>query len=306
MNHMQRSLPVSVAILLAACGVAATTSNDAAESATQKSGKAKQRARVGFESFDRGGMAGCFDPNLSGHARAAAERIGGVPCAEAPATTAAGSDSWIGEYEGPAVEGMTAGVSIRRGVAPNRYQVRVEVGGPGCGGQVEGMGIAANNRMTVIVPVSEGSGQCRVQLDRNGSTLSMDESDDCLGMHGAQCRFEARVTRQGPARAAVMPTRPMPVSGNAWIVGAWIARGGPCGEGVTYSANGTYITDIQTGRWQLNGNTLIETALTNDEEGGVVRNPQPGRSQILSVAANRNAFVVRYPDGEVYDMVRCR
>jgi hypothetical protein len=309
MNHMQRSLPVSVAILLAACGVAATTSNDAAESATQSSGKAKQRQRVGFESFDRGGMAGCFDPNLSGYARQAAERIGGVPCAEAPATSATGSDPWIGEYEGPAAEGMTGHVSIAAGTAPNRYRLGIDVTGPGCSGSINGTGIATNNRMSLTERAPGQAEQCRISLVRNGSTIVVGEIEGCLYFHGAQCSFDARVTRQSSASAR--PTaRPAPSAARPWIVGAWVSRGVSCGgEGVLYGADGTYTNGAQSGRWQLSGNTLTETALQAIEMGESetpIRNPRPIRSQILSVAPNRNAFTMRTADGQVWQMVRCR
>lgn len=101
-------------------------------------------------------------------------------------------------------------------------------------------------------------------------------------------------------------TTAAPTRGSSWIVGGWIERDSSCSEGgITYRADGTYITDIQFGRWQLNGTALIETPLRNDEEGGEVENPQPQRSQILSVAANHNAFTVRYPDGRVWNMKRC-
>lgn len=72
---------LGLAAALMACG-AAPVINDAAESATQRTRpKARpQRPEIGPPRFDQGGMAGCFDPNLSGYARAAAERIGGVPC----------------------------------------------------------------------------------------------------------------------------------------------------------------------------------------------------------------------------------
>lgn len=189
---MRHGTLIGLAAALAACGVATTVPNDSAD-AQQRRGRPqpKQPANsVRVPNFDYpGGMAGCFDPNLSGYPRAAAERAGGVPCATPRRTT-------------------------------------------------------TNN------PASRGT---------------------------------------------------------TWIVGWWIEREEFCGEGgVTYRADGTYTTDIQTGRWRLSGNTLIETPLTNEEEGGRIRNPQPERSQILSVAANRNAFTVRYPDGRVWNMKRCR
>jgi hypothetical protein len=192
---MRNGISIGLAAMLMACGVAAT-SNGAAESATQK---ARPRARPQpqpqrplVERFDEGGMAGCFDPNLSGFARAAAERIGGVPCDDAPA---------------------------------------------------------------------------------------------------------GRATRSAtPSRQA------------AWIVGRWIARGSSCQSdgGIAYYDDGSFNAEGNLGRWQLNGNSLIETALSDGETGEDIQNPQPDRSHITSIAANRNAFTVRYADGRVFNMVRCR
>ena len=86
---MQEGVLVPVAALLAACGVIATTSNDAAVSATQnRQGKAEPRRSVGFQNYEEGGMAGCFDPSLAGYPRRAAERAGGVPCEQSPAQPA--------------------------------------------------------------------------------------------------------------------------------------------------------------------------------------------------------------------------
>jgi hypothetical protein len=108
------------------------------------------------------------------------------------------------------------------------------------------------------------------------------------------------------------PPREVSARGATWIVGWWIEREEFCGEGgMTYRADGTFTHDSGSGRWRLNGNTLIETQLRtsdgNMEEASnePVENPQPVRSQILSVAASRNAFTVRYPDGRVWNMKRC-
>jgi hypothetical protein len=185
---MKKGLSLGLSALLMACGVAAT--NDTAESATQRARpKARpQRPVLDDMRFDQGGMAGCFDPNLSGYARRAAEEIGGVPCE----------------------------------------------------------------------------------------------------------------TPRRPAPAATS-------RGASWLVGRWISRGGSCDsdEGIAYSANGTFVTDIQSGRWRLIGDTLSETGL-RDEQGDPIRSPRYDISRILSVAANRNSFSVRYPDGQVWHMVRCR
>jgi hypothetical protein len=89
---MKKTFSVSLAAMLMACGIGANSSGDAADAAAQRS-RPKARPRqpvVDDMRFDRGGMAGCFDPNLSGYARRAAEEIGGVPCDEQPNRRAAG------------------------------------------------------------------------------------------------------------------------------------------------------------------------------------------------------------------------
>lgn len=78
---------IAVAATLAACGGVAWPLTNAADSAPQKSAKPKQS--VGVPRYDKGGAAGCFNPNLRGYARAVAESIGGVPCARSTAPSGA-------------------------------------------------------------------------------------------------------------------------------------------------------------------------------------------------------------------------
>ena len=312
MNHMQRSIPVSFAILLAACGVAATTSNDAAESATQKSrGKAKQQPRIGFESFDRGGMAGCFDPRLSGYARAAAERIGGVPCETGAAGNNAGGDPWVGEYEGPADEGMRGTVSIARGSAANRYRVEVGVAGPGCGGGVDGTGTVANNRMSLSVRVPDEPEQCQIFLDRNGSSLNVTEAGGCLYFHGAQCRFDARVSRTRSAGAAPNNARASAPSRPAapWIVGAWATSLHDCRgmNGVTLLGDGNYIGADESGRWSLAGTTLtlVITHVPTEDPDADEQLRQPRRASVSVAPLANGRMSWRVGNRPAIAMMRC-
>lgn len=78
---MQKSIPIGIALILAACGAAVTTDNTA--EARQKNTRRNTPQRdVGFPNFDdNAGMAGCFDPNLTGYQRRAAIAAGGRPCA---------------------------------------------------------------------------------------------------------------------------------------------------------------------------------------------------------------------------------
>jgi hypothetical protein len=299
---MKKRVPIAIAAVLTACGAVATTSNDSAESAPQKRTKAKPQPRVGVESFDRGGMAGCFDPKLSGYARAAAERIGGVPCKTATSADQSGVDPWAGQYTG------TAEMKIAR-AGPGRYSVYIDAGGPGCGGEIEGPATASGDRLTLAVKSPQpGYQQCRIMFDRAGSTLQASTSGDCYLFTGGDCSFDGPYRRSQPASATARA--PSAQSSRSWLVGAWVSQGFACGgEGLIYEADGTYGTDAQSGRWQLTGNVLTETALQTVEMGEgetPIRNPRPVRSQILSVAPNRNAYTVRTTNGEVWHMVRCR
>ena len=263
-----RAFPVAVAAALAACGAVATTSNDSAESAPQKSATAKPQPPASSPPR-QGGMTG---------------------------------DPWSGQYRGPGEMKITP-------AEPGRYSVYIDSAGPGCGGEIEGPATASSNRLTLSVkPPQPGYQECRIDFDRRGTTLQASTSGDCYLFHGAQCgafggEYRRTQPASAPAPSVARPSRP-------WIVGAWVSRGFACGgDGVIYEADGTYSTDIQSGRWQLTGNTLTETALQTSELGEdetPVANPRPVRSQILSIAPNRNAFTMRTEDGETWHMVRCR
>lgn len=306
---MQKRVPIAIAAVLTACGAVATTSNDTAESAPQKTAKAKQPS-AGFPRYEQGGMAGCFNPNLSGQARVAAERIGGVPCNQSSASDAngAGGDPWVGSYTGD-FDGGGGEVAISR-ASGGRYNVEASVGGPGCSGSISGVGTASGNRLSFSDKMTvgeQGSAICTMTLAREGNRLSVSGAGECHFWSGMSCGMNGTVTRQGRNESSsVSPPAPTRAA-RPWIVGAWVSRGFACGgDGVNYEADGTFASDIQSGRWQLTGSTLIETTLHNEEAGGAVRNPRPVRSQILSVAPNRNAFTMRTADGEVWQMVRCR
>ncbi len=81
---MQKSIPIGFALILTACGSTVATIGNTAEAATQKQRRSAPRPQrdVGFRDFDdNAGMAGCFDPRLSGYPRRAAIAAGGHPCA---------------------------------------------------------------------------------------------------------------------------------------------------------------------------------------------------------------------------------
>ena len=189
---MKKRIPLAIAAVLTACGAVATTSNDSAESAPQKSAKAKHQPRVGFERFDKGGMAGCFDPKLSGYARAAAERIGGVPCKqEARSTPAAakGADPFAGRWSADFDGGGGNVTIIRRSPTESSYWIEMDVANEqGCAGELSGEGTARSNRLTLRVPVPDDSNQCVVDFTRQGGRLSI-KADYCHHFSGMSCGF---------------------------------------------------------------------------------------------------------------------
>ena len=308
-----------IAAALTACGAAATSSNDVAESMDQRGSRsAKQKParpdpNAGLDNaramagWDEGGMPGCFDPSLSGRQRAVAERLGGVPCESgASGTAASGSDTWPGTYAAR-VEGGTATMSIGAGGGAGRYRVGFEVVTPsGCSGTVDGMAVASGNRLSLIVPVPDSASQCRVDISRSGGRLAAQESG-CFYFHCAQCTFTGSYARQGAAATAARA----PAQGASWIVGSWVNRGDSCqgDTGLIFERDGSYTAGgSENGRWTLAGNRLSFTALETfvmGEEGTTrIRNPRPVFHQILS--RGTNAYASRGPDGTVWNMVRCR
>lgn len=317
---MRRGLPI-IAAVLAACGAAVTTADNAADASadvSQGSRRGKQtkqtrppaedpairQAREMEAAIEGGGMPGCFPPSLRGRQRAVAERLGGVPCGDGPSTTpssAAGGDPWIGRYS-------DGEMIITRGNGPNRYAIHIETADAGCGGQITGTGTATRNRMTMIVPVQRGYRACRLDMDRQGSTLRVSQSGDCYLFYGGQCSFDGSYVRERSA-SAVPATRRMSVPQSrpaaqsaSWIVGSWLLSGSDCAGpiGITYYPDGAYSTHMDSGRWQLTGNTLTHTTLETYTAGDAgsrrrVANPQPSRSQILSRTAR--SFVHRSPNG---------
>lgn len=321
---MQKTVLIPLGIVLTACGVAATTANNSAADAADanqgaRRGGAQQRELDAYlkeaadmeSAVENGGMPGCFDPSLSGRQRAVAERLGGVPCSETSqgaAALASGGDSWSGHYTGSG-EHTGGDLNIRR-ADTTRYHVAFEIGAPGCGGEIDGIGHATANRMTISVSVPDSDQQCRIMLDRQGSTLHVNEGGACSYFHGAQCSFNGSYARQRSASAApasrtvsVPPARAAAQSAS-WIVGSWVIAGGDCGGdiGITYFPDGAFATHMDSGRWQLVGTTLTHTTLETYTAGDNssrrrVANPRPSRSQILSRTAA--SFVHRSANGAV-------
>lgn len=307
---MKKRIPIVMAAILTACGAAATSSDNSADAAGGKKSAGRERDQqaeldayikeaVEMESaVQNGGIPGCY---------------GGEPCGEGSSSTGSGGDDWSGHYKGG---GKFAGgdLNIKRADGA-RYSVAFEIGGQGCGGGVDGTGTANGNRMTMSVPVQSGYQQCRIVLDRQGSTLRASESGDCYLFYGGQCSFDGTYTRERSASAAPAtktvsaPSARAATQRASWLVGAWTIRGEPCGGfGTSFDADGTFTADSEKGTWTLAGNVLTVVTRANfvlGEEGETpVRNPRPVRSTVLSSAAR--AFSFRDGAGRVWNMVRCQ
>jgi hypothetical protein len=218
MHVMKKRVPIVMAAVLTACGAAATSSDNSADAAGEKKSASRERDQqakldayikesVEMESaVQNGGIPGCY----------------GGSCADESGSTVPGGD-WSGHYKGRGA--FTVGdLTIARAGGGNRYSVALEIGAPGCGGEVKGTGSASANRMTMTVPVSDGGEQCRFVLDRQGSTLSVSEGDGCANFHGAQCSFDGSYARDRSASAfpasgkAGAPPARSPVQSASWIV----------------------------------------------------------------------------------------
>lgn len=321
---MKMTTPIAIAAILTACGAAATSADNSADASqsARRGGDQQRKQQRELDAYlkeaadmesavQNGGIPGCFDPSLTGRERAVAERLGGVPCSETSqgaAALASGGDNWSGRYRGG---GEYAGgdLNIRRADA-TRYYLRFEIGAPGCGGEIDGIGHATANRMTISVSVPDSDQQCRIMLDRQGSTLRVNEGGACSYFHGAQCSFNGSYVRGRSASAAprtrtVSAPQVRPAARSAsWIVGSWVIAGGDCGGdiGITYFPDGAFATHMDSGRWQLAGNTLTHTTLETYTAGDSssrrrVANPQPSQSQIL--ARTPSSFVHRSANGAV-------
>lgn len=281
-----RAFPVAIATALAACGAVATTSNDAAESAAQKSAKAKPQP-----------------PSV------------GVPRATNASADQTGSDDWPGEYGGD-TDGGNGNVLIRS-AGGGAYRVEIATVNPetGCGGSISGVGTVSGNRLSISDTLSlpeYGKAICTMRLTRQGNRLNVSGEGDCHLWSGKSCNLEGTMTRHGAAQSegtARSATVNVPASKAAqpWIVGAWTMRGEPCGgEGLVIEPDGSFFNIGELGRWQLAGNALTFTVTARGDMGDErpVANPRPARTQILSRSAT--SLSLRHPDGTVSHLVRCR
>jgi hypothetical protein len=316
---MQKRIPIAIAGALAACGAAAFALNNEADSkpgaAQKQSAEEKaveaslRRARELNNATGQGGMAGCFDPSLSGYPRRMAEAAGGSPCDEEEAETDTGrvsGDAWAGKYEGDFDGGrgyVTIAAPDRKGA--HRVELAVAGQGTGCSGEVSGSGVPRGDLLSLRIPNDDGSGDiCSISLTRRGDGLEVQESG-CAYHHGMSCGFSGSVTRRGQSAAASKIFTP---SGAApWIVGAWVPRGVACGgDGLVFQPDGVFMTVGEFGRWQLAGKALTFTVTHRGDMGEEqpVQNLQPSRWTVT--ASSARAFTMTDGAGSVSHMIRCR
>lgn len=315
---MQKTVLIPLGILLTACGVAATSADNAADT-NQSAGRGGNQQREldaflkdasGMQSaVDGGGAPGCFDPSLTGRERAVAERLGGVPCSATSgdaAALASGGDNWAGRYVGP-FDGGQGEVAIS--LEPNRlYSVNMSVAGNGCSGQASGFNSPRGNVLALHIQTgnaADGAGECRITMTRQGDTLRVSESGSCTELHGMSCGFSGSATRRGSMAAA---TTRAPAQRASWIVGAWAMDRRECSAvaALTLRGDGTYYTESEQGSWRLDGNSLTFLPRATYVEGGdstPIRNPRPFRHQVLAPRAN--GLSLRAPGGSVSNFIRC-
>lgn len=307
---MKKRVPILMAAILTACGAAVTSGDNSADAAGGKKGAGRERdqqaeldafikeAKEMESAVQNGGIPGCY---------------GGEPCKDESGSTGSGGDDWGGQYKGRGGEFTNGDLNIARAGGGNRYSLALEIGAPGCGGEMKGTGTASAARLTMTVPVPNGGGQCRVVLDRQGSGLRVSESDGCAQFHGAQCSFNGTFARTRAASAAPETGKAgaLPAQSASWIVGEWVNRGDGCATDnkFIFNPNGSYSAGgVEYGRWQLAGSVLSLTATETIEMGeeGTQRisNPRPVQRQILS--HDGNAITLRGDKGSEWPLTRCR
>lgn len=126
--------------------------------------------------------------------------------AEQGSRRGAAGDAWAGHYEGR-TDGGDGFLDIAASRQAGSYSVRMEVAGPGCGGDAAGTGRLVNGRLIVNAPTQSGE-QCTLEFTRNGAGLRSTESGSCYQQHGPSCDFTGTLRRTGAARSSVVPGAP--------------------------------------------------------------------------------------------------
>lgn len=232
---MKTRLPVTIALLLAACGDAGTTNADATGATAANAAPAKQTQK-------------------------------GAP----PATAPDFSGKWEGQFDGG-----TGTATITKQSAPGRYGVDLSViGDGGCSGAVGGDAIMNGGRLVLSEPVPEGRGMCRIIMIPRGGGLSV-SSDNCFYFHGMSCGFVGELARRNApvARPAAASGNGTSWLVGAWAPqGSYCASGDPViyeRDGGYRNSGG----DIE-GRWSLAGAKLTIVYAETDPTTGEASGPK--------------------------------
>jgi hypothetical protein len=107
----------------------------------------------------------------------------------------AGPGTWVGDYGGR-FEGNDAEGTLRIAMGSNRLlQVRLDIGAPGCAGQVEFRnGSPQGDLLALTGPTEDYDRQCKLILTRRGDRIDLSE-ENCTSSHGFECSFNGSVSR---------------------------------------------------------------------------------------------------------------
>lgn len=264
---MRSRILIPAAVFLAACGGAASVTNNAlagAADAQRNSGKPDAMSDADM----RGALEGGGAPGEISNDRS--------------------SGDWVGSYSGMQIGAAGA----------NRYSIYIDIGAPGCGGSIEGIATGSGDRLTMTVPppVQGNYRQCRLTLDRRGNSIHVTSAGDCYLFHGAQCEgFDGDYARDPGSDRAVSSRNniaaaprgqvmmsaggpAVPAGGTSAIEGSWVLEGGYCASGdpIAFLGDGTYDTSESdvSGRWSMSGNTLTIRYSEIDPMTGAAVGPQ--------------------------------
>jgi hypothetical protein len=118
------------------------------------------------------------------------------PANEASALPAAAADpGWAGTYQGKAEGNNAEGTLKIRPASRGRINVAVDIGAPGCAGDVTFRNVTAPQGDTLVLSRPEGEdGQCHLTLKRGGKSIAIHE-ENCTNYHGFECSFEGTMSR---------------------------------------------------------------------------------------------------------------
>ncbi|WP_146220768.1 hypothetical protein [Gluconacetobacter entanii] len=96
-------------------------------------------------------------------------------------------EHWTGK-----IEGGNGDLTITS--SDNGLQGDLDIGGPGCAGNVTGPALETDT--DILILKSDDTGSCVVHLKKSGSKIVSSSEDDCISLHGAACAFSgAKMTK---------------------------------------------------------------------------------------------------------------